>query len=171
MSIFKAVKGLTEMENQKLASMIPLRKSIRSYAPTPLSTELIDDILSFAAKATPLYQEYKTVFRVFNRKDIACVCPLSAPHYLAIYSERSPDADLNCGFILQQVDLYLSSKGLGTCWLGMARPHESMVENLPFVILLSFGNPSEEEASLRDVFPGRYSRIYPWDATGSIRDE
>jgi len=131
------------MENQKLASMIPLRKSIRSYAPTPLSTEFIDDILSFAAKATPLYQEYKTVFRVFNRKDIACVCPLSAPHYLAIYSERSPDADLNCGFILQQVDLYLSSKGLGTCWLGMARPHESMVENLPFVILLSFGNPAE----------------------------
>jgi len=131
------------MENLKLAPMIPQRKSIRSYTATPLSPEIIEDILSFAKKVTPLFPEFKTIFRVLTRKEIACVCPLSAPHYLAIYSERSPDADLNCGFILQQVDLYLSSKGLGACWLGMARPHESMVENVPFVILLSFGNPAE----------------------------
>ena len=131
------------MDTFNLAPMITKRKAIRTYTAIPLSPEVLEDILSFAAKATPLFPEFKTIFRVFNRKDIACVCPLSAPHYLAIYSERSPDADLNCGFILQQVDLYLSSKGLGACWLGMARPHESMIENAPFVILLSFGNPAE----------------------------
>jgi len=131
------------MENHNLASMITQRKSIRSYTATPLLPEIIEDILSFAKNATPLFPEFKTVFRIFNRKEIACVCPLSAPHYLAIYSERNPDADLNCGFILQQVDLFLSSKGIGACWLGMARPHDSMVENLPFVILLSFGTPDE----------------------------
>ena len=143
MSIFKAMKGLNEMDNHTLASMITQRKSIRSYTATPLLPEVLEDILSFAVKATPLFPEFKTVFRVLNRKEIACVCPLSAPHYLAIYSERSPDADLNCGFILQHVDLYLFSKGFGACWLGMARPHESMVENTPFVILLSFGNSTE----------------------------
>jgi hypothetical protein len=131
------------MDTLNLAPMITKRKAIRTYTENPLSDEVLEDVFSFAAKATPLFPEFKTVFRILTRKEIACVCPLSAPHYLAIYSERSPDADLNCGFILQQVDLYLSSQGLGVCWLGMARPHESMIDNVPFVILLSFGNSAE----------------------------
>lgn len=53
---------------------------------------------------------------------------------------------MNAGFILQQIDLYLSSKNIGSCWLGMAKPSKQVPvhkEGLEFVIMLAFGNASE----------------------------
>ena|GEM_PF-3748051 len=29
---------------------------------------------------------------------------------------------MNAGFLLQQIDLYLSDSNLASCWLGMAKP-------------------------------------------------
>ena len=56
----------------------------------------------------------------------------------------------NVGFLFQQLDLYLQSIGLGSCWIGMGRmnkeddavPHE---DGLRFVILLAFGTPKDSD--------------------------
>src|SRR5690606_38406218 len=52
----------------------------------------------------------------------------------------------NAGYILQQLDLYLSANGLGSCWLGIAKPtkDESFFSGLKFVITLAFGKPAEK---------------------------
>ncbi len=43
---------------------------------------------------------------------------------MIISSENTEGYLMNIGFIFQQMDLYLSSIGLGSCWLGMAKPTE-----------------------------------------------
>jgi nitroreductase len=49
---------------------------------------------------------------------------------------------MNAGFILQQIDLYLSANDLGSRWLGMAKPSKQVPElknGLEFVIMIAFG--------------------------------
>jgi hypothetical protein len=54
---------------------------------------------------------------------------------------------MNAGFLLQQIDLYLSANSIGSCWLGMAKPSKEVpqqVDGLEFVIMLAFGNAAEQ---------------------------
>jgi hypothetical protein len=48
--------------------------------------------------------------------------------------------------MLQQMDLWLSAQGLGSCWLGMPNPapDAAACEGLPFLVMLAFGAPAEE---------------------------
>jgi hypothetical protein len=131
------------MDAAILSDMISLRKSVRAYSSATLPQETLSAVLSVAKSAVPLFPEMNLSFKILRKADIRCACTLSAQHYLAAYYERNPDADLNCGFMLQQVDLWLSSQGLGSCWLGMARPVEETYEGRPAAVLLSFGSPSE----------------------------
>lgn len=41
--------------------------------------------------------------------------------------------------------MYLASKGIGSCWLGNAKPITQTLENseLDFVVMIAFGNPDE----------------------------
>lgn len=131
------------MKDSELASMISRRKSVRSYRETPLTEDMLFEITAFTGAATPLFPEIKTAFRVLRRDEIRSMTPLKAPHYIVMYSARDPDSDMNSGFMMEQVDLYLSSRGLGSCWLGMAGPVEKTCEGLPVAAILSFGMPGE----------------------------
>jgi hypothetical protein len=59
-----------------------------------------------------------------------------APHYILAYCNDSDSAYANVGYVLQNVDLYLQSIGLGSIWLGMAKPNEAERD---YCILLAFG--------------------------------
>lgn len=126
-----------------LADMIFRRKSVRTYASTAMSPDILTAVLDSARSATPLFSGMDISFRILRKAEIRCACSLSAPYYLAAYYERTADADLNCGFMLQQVDLWLSSRGFGSCWLGMACPVEQTYEGRPAAVLLSFGTSDE----------------------------
>ena len=64
-----------------------------------------------------------------------------APHYIAIFSEEKENYYQNIGFIFQQVDLFLQSKGIGTCWIGMGNPknYENPDKDQKFIIIISLG--------------------------------
>ena len=68
-----------------------------------------------------------------------------APHYIAAFSEAKDAYKANIGFMLQQMDLYFSATGTGSCWLGIPQPTKEVTESssLEFIILMSFGNPKE----------------------------
>ncbi len=127
-----------------LESMISKRKSVRSISPTPLSSEILADVLNAVQELIPLFLEIRTSVKILNRNEIKPLGSIFAPYYLALYSEHSPDSQLNAGFMLQQADLYLSAIGLGSCWLGMTRPVQSESDGLPFVILMAFGAAQED---------------------------
>ena len=66
--------------------------------------------------------------------------------YVTFYSQKVDGYLENAGFILQQLDLYLQSIGIGSCWLGLSKPDgkEKSSDGLDFVIMLCFGYPKED---------------------------
>jgi nitroreductase len=51
----------------------------------------------------------------------------------------------NIGFMLRQIDLFLSANGIGSCWQGIPQLNKEILENtdLNFVILMPFEKPNE----------------------------
>ena len=117
------------------------RKSIRQYNMTPLDT--LQDIQDFIDALTPMFPDIQVHFEYAVRQDIMNLLPVAAPHYLVAFSEKKDGYLLNMGFMMQQIDLYLSSRGLGSCWLGVALPHSEFRHRtqLSYVIMLAFGRP------------------------------
>ena len=129
----------------ELYKMISKRKSVRKYEAVTLSIRDISEILEFAGNAEPLHKEIKTTIDVVSRENVNVFLPVISPHYLMMTSEEREGYLENAGFILQQVDLFLSSKGLGSCYVGMALPSKDArkMSELEFVIFMAFGSPAE----------------------------
>ena len=117
------------------------RKSVRKYDLTPLDTATLDKVGERIKKVTPLYSDIRYSIEIVNKtKGLSNV---KAPHYLIFGSEEKDGAYENIGFIGQQLDLFLSGSGLGSCWLGASKPEAKEDSALPFVICISFGKPAE----------------------------
>ena len=94
-----------------------------------------------------------------------------APHYILAFSEEKGNYLTNIGYMLEQLDLYLSSNGVGSCWLGFAKPKAITGKNgLPYVIALAVGFPAAEltragagefiRKSVEEISSG--DEIFPW---------
>ena len=134
------------MENIDLYSTIHKRKSIRRYESTPLDQATLEKITNRFNHVKPLYEYIKTELKTLPANTVSGLFAVKAPHYLAIFSEEKEGYLTNAGHILQQMDLYLSANGLGSCWLGAAKPSKEFIKGskLKFVISLAFGRPAEQ---------------------------
>jgi nitroreductase len=126
-----------------LCEIIYKRKSIRKYQPDVLDEKTLQDIQDYFVKIKPLYCDIKVNFSIVAKEHVKGIASLYSPHYIIALSENKPGYLANVGFMLQQVDLYLSSIGLGGCWLGMAQPKEKLTGDMEFVIVFAFGKPAE----------------------------
>lgn len=127
------------MEN--LYESIFKRKSIRKYKKEPLSNEKLEIIKSKIRELSPLDDTIR--YEIVIRSTDEVLAMVKAPQYLCFYSERKGVYLINTGYLLQQMDLKLSSMGIGACWLGIAKPKEEKINGLSFVILMAFGEPDE----------------------------
>ena len=133
------------MNSHQLFQHIVKRKSIRKYKMDTLPEETINEIANRVKTLTPLQGDLKTEITLLPHDAVKGLLAIKAPHYLLIFSENKKGYLENAGYMLQQMDLYLSSIGLGTCWLGMAKPTSGFnnVSPLPFVIAMAVGTPAE----------------------------
>ncbi len=133
------------MNKTNLFETIFKRKSIRKYDLTPLQDNILDRINLQINSLKAMNDEIKTDIKIVSQKDINNLLPIYAPHYIIASSEIKEDYLTNIGFILQQLDLYLSANGIGCCWVGMAKPTKKIKvsEHMVFVIALAFGMPAE----------------------------
>lgn len=126
------------------------RKSIRSYNQEKIKWEVLDDILKFADKLPMLVKdigvEYKLVINIEENQGFNGPFTVKAPYYIVLSSEKKDDYQLNAGYIMQQLSLYIESKGLGTCFMGGASPGMGLKNTIKYdyVITLAFGKPKEE---------------------------
>ena len=129
-----------------LQEMIYHRKSCRSFTGKPVDAGMIGKILSF--EMNPLYPQIKVRMDVVGRDKVKCICPWTTSQLIAVYSEEAEGYLENIGFLLQQMDLYLQTLGLGVCWLGMGKMNPKTaaeVEGMKFVIMLAFGYPQGDQ--------------------------
>ncbi|HZK70470.1 MAG TPA: nitroreductase family protein [Clostridia bacterium] len=122
---------------KELYDFIYKRKSVRQYKMEGLTLEALMEIEDFIKNIIPLHKEIRVHYKIVP--ETKNLLPVKAPHYLLIYSEEIVGYLINVGFMFQQLDLFLSSKGLGACWLGMAKPKDKIDDKNDFVIAIGFG--------------------------------
>jgi len=135
------------MTNQEFYNTIFKRKSIRKYDMTSLPQGKLAEIQEFAASVKPLVDSINYKFVYLGTNDVKNLLPIKAPHYICLYSDKKDSYLMNAGYLLQQVDLFISANNIGSCWLGMAKPSKDIPaqqDGLDFVIMLAFGNTAEQ---------------------------
>ena len=121
--------------------IIRKRKSVRKYDPAALDAAELDKIRKKIETLTPLCPEVRYSIEVTDKAK--GLLNVKAPHYLIFGSEDKEGALENIGFVGQQMDLFLSGEGYGSCWLGGAKPEDKETSPLPYVICMAFGKPAE----------------------------
>lgn len=132
------------MDDEELYETIFKRKSIRNYDLTPLDQNTLKEISDHLQSLTPMYEDIEVELRIISPELVKRRFMKKAPHYIAVFSEGKEGYLTNVGFMLQQMDLYLSAGGIGSCWLGIPQPTKELLESsdLEFIIFLSFGKPA-----------------------------
>jgi len=133
------------MNESALYESIFKRKSIRDYDPKPIDSNRLEEISKNLQSLKPMIAGIKTEFKITSPDQVTRKFRNKAPHFIAAFSESKDAYKVNVGFMLQQMDLYFSATGVGSCWLGIPQPTREVTQssNLEFIILMSFGNSNE----------------------------
>ncbi|OPY31113.1 MAG: Nitroreductase family protein [Methanomassiliicoccales archaeon PtaU1.Bin124] len=134
------------MMQNELFDVIAKRRSIRKYQDRKVEGGDMKGVVDFLAQVKPLFPEIRTELRVLESATGKGLGSSIAPHFVSIFSEPKGDYLMNAGFMIQQVDLYLSSHGLGSCYQAMVKPNKDFVPpaGMECVISIVFGWPSVE---------------------------
>jgi nitroreductase len=123
------------------------RKSIRDYDLTPLDGADLENIVEKINNLEPLYNDIGVELKIVSQNDVNQRMMKKAPHYIAFFSENKEGYKANVGFMLQQMDLFFSASGWGSCWQGIPKPKKHVLESsdLEFVILMAFGRTNIQQ--------------------------
>lgn len=128
-----------------LYEAIGCRHSVRKYTDKEVPEKLLAQIRSYFEKTSRLNDRIRTELDILdNTKGKAGVKGLwkaEAPYYLAIYSEQEEGSERNAGYIMEQMVLYMTVKGLGTCYLGGSHPSVKSKNGKKCMMLVAFGYP------------------------------
>lgn len=159
------------------------RYSVRSFADTPISDEVLNQILEagrlaptamnlqpqriFVIRSEEALTKMRTVKKCYGANtvlmvcgdtDVACNCPI-VDHSMA---------EMDCAIVTTQMMLAAKSLGVGSCWIcafDVPAMHKAfdLPANLTPYILLALGYPSETAE------PGpRHSERYPLEHTVTV---
>lgn len=104
--------------------IVKQRYSVRTYDPQPIDNDIKESILSYAATINnplgprPRYQFIETSTSANGEKLGTYGIIKGASLYLAVTTRPEDGAMEALGYDLEQLILYMTSLGLGTCWLG-----------------------------------------------------
>ena len=153
------------------------RSSIRHFKQEKLDWEIIADLLDYANNLPMLMEgiavEFKLVSNIEAKQGFYGPFNVKAPYYLCISSEPKEDYMLNAGYLMQQINLYLTAKGLGTCFL-VAYPGSGLKATMKYeyVVALAFGktkSPLTRELTEAKRLPEEEIIVYKEDVTPDIK--
>lgn len=128
-----------------LYQMIFKRRSIRKFKFEAVPDQLLKDIMAFAGRVSALCPEISVKMEILENTDkslaVKGLWKVEAPYYLAFYSEEKEGYMTNAGYILEPVLLYMTGKGLGTCYLGSTRIPANEPAGMKTAIIVAFGYP------------------------------
>jgi len=116
------------------------RKSIRTFEQTKLDWFTLTAIREKITQVKPLVEDIRFSIEIVEKTK--GILDKTAPYYLLFRSEKKRGCYENIGFIGQQMDLFLSESGIGSCWRGFAKPVKKELGKLPFMIGMAFGKPA-----------------------------
>lgn len=122
---------------------ISKRKSTRRFKPSAIEVEKMQKIEAMINALEPLIPGGQIDFKIVNGDEMKGVFAVKSPHYVVASANKVDGHLMNVGFMLQQLDLFVSSLHLAGCWVGMAKPSKEVLASLPnnFIIAYAFGEP------------------------------
>ena len=114
------------------------RKSFHRYGEPDdkkITEEELDEIRGMWFKFTPLIEGIKTKIKIVPGNQTSC--NRGEEYCMLIYSEKKPGYLQNIGYIGEQLDLWLTSRGIGPLWFGVGRTKERRFEGLDYVIMMA----------------------------------
>lgn len=134
---------------KELYPFIFRRKSTRKYT-GPVGEEELNMVSASLKELEPLLSS-EVELKIVGRDDVRTGMQRPAPHYIAAFADGD-EGKMNAGFMLQQMDLKLSSMGIGSCWQGIPSPGGHLKSELEFVIFLALGEAGEPVHRSRSEF-------------------
>lgn len=134
--------------NLDLYPMIFKRKSFHTYVnkvfntgDLHLSNEELSEIINVYHDLKPLYPDIKT--QIVIKKADESGCKRGNEYTIYFYSENKDNYLANIGYIGEQLDLYLTSKNIGTLWYGLGK-QKGDYHGLDFVIMMGIKKVNED---------------------------
>lgn len=136
-----------------------VRKSVRAYQNEGIDPMHLEEIRSRSREFQPLFEGIETDITIIdNRKGQFRRVPLlgvRAPYYMLFYSEETARCQMNIGYLMQQMALWLCSRGYGTCFIGDMHVRRELQKKGDMVLtgILAFGrshgNPTRRRAEAK----------------------
>jgi len=111
-----------------IRSTIRRRISVRHYETGPVPERTLQAVVSSGESSIALDEGIRVYFHLVKEGKLIAerMTPLtgtkllfgSAPHFIIATSEERPLFMLNIGFRMEQMILFATQEGLGTCWVG-----------------------------------------------------
>lgn len=126
------------------------RKSVRSFTNEAIPEDILDKVRDQFNQITAPFGKCRIDYSVLdNRKGqmrMLSMFSVKAPYYLAFYSDESQNHMMNAGFIMEEIVLFLTTLGIGSCFIASRRvKHDDQTKGgLSLAGLVAFGYPKGE---------------------------
>ena len=130
------------------------RRSIRKYKNDEISPAMLEKIEKFGEDAIGIRPDIQVKWKIFRKEEhqLKGLFRVDAPYYVALYSEICEDYRKNAGCLMEQLSLYLFTKGIGSCYQGGAKLKKDQEKDLELVMIMAFGYPAEPLERDREAF-------------------
>lgn len=145
-----------------LYDAIGLRRSVRDFQMKPLEEADMLNFRKYKTDILPLYPEIPVKIESVGYEEIRHkgkkgLFYVKAPYYISFLSRADEGYLLNAGYIMEELSLYLASKGIGSCYQGNMRIIENDDDGLCEVMVMAAGYPRhylyrEEGSAKRNSF-------------------
>ena len=138
-----------------LYEAIFVRKSVQKYLFEPLEEELLNEIRSHYVELPNLFGDFETDFSIIDntRKSfhIRQLHAVKAPYYILFYSREATRCQMNMGYLMEQMNLFLCCKGLGACFVGSTAVPANLQQkgSMKLIGILAFGKSKESPVRSR----------------------
>ena len=142
------------MEN--LYPWIFRRKSFHLYRNLQdftISDVELREIIEFYHLLEPLISGIRTEIRLLPSSQVDC--RRGQEYCILFYSEKKDNYLANIGWLGQQLDLFLVSKGIGTLWFGIGKPDIPNYNGLEYVIMMAIRKVNDPTKFRKDMFKSK----------------
>lgn len=101
--------------------------------------------------------DYAIICQLDQKKSTRSELSVEAPYFMVIYEQETEGYNLNAGYLLGQLSLYITSKGLGNCLVNMSLGKRGKRDKR-IIAALAFGKPKTNS-----LFEGHKAKRIPLD--------
>lgn len=122
-----------------------VRKTVKAFQNEGIDQTRLEEIRSKSREFLPLFEGIETDITILdNRKGQfrrIGLFGVRAPYYILFYSEEASRCQMNIGYLMQQMALWLCAKGYGTCFIGDMRVRRELQKKggMTLTGILAFG--------------------------------